>query len=126
MVWAIVPFEARIVEVKVTLELLSNYVILLTILHLYVTPKRHHESTCFGKAFGSQDAWLFVDFIVHCTPLLLYFSVSLSISILLRVHASVLFKVALIVSTIELASFQSARGSLYEPHRYYISFDSAY
>ena len=44
----------------------------------------------------------------------------------MRAHASVLFKVALIVSAIELTSFQGARGSLYEAHRYYISFDSAY
>ena len=54
--------------------------------------------------------------LVHCAPLLLYFSVSWSVSILFRVHAFVLFKVALIVSTIELASFKSARDSLYEAH----------
>ena len=93
---------------------------------LSISPPKASWKHTIGKVFGGQDAWLFVDFLVHCTPFLLYFSVSLSISILSKVHASVLFKVALIVSTIELTSFNSARGSLYEVHRYYISFDSAY
>ena len=61
VVWAIVPFQARIVKVKVTLGSLSDYVILSPTLPFYVTPKRHHESTRFGKVFGSQDVWLFVN-----------------------------------------------------------------
>ena len=62
MVWTIVPFKVRIVEVKVALESLSDHVILSAILSFYFTPNRHHESTHFGKVFGSQDAWLFIDF----------------------------------------------------------------
>ena len=93
-------------------------------LSIFLSPKASCKDT-FGKVFGSQDAWLFVDLLVHCAPLLLYFSVSLSILILLRVHASVLFKVALIVSAVELTSCKYAGGSLYEAHRYYLPFDSA-
>ena len=90
MVWTVVPLMARIMEVKVTL----------TVVHPIAYPKGIEKAHVLARSLAVKAFNCSLISLARCVYLLFNLSVSLSISILLRVHASVLSKVALIVSAI--------------------------